>query len=252
MTAERFFEKSRQELIGRHCWEIVHGTSEPIPECPTLRVKQSLGRESMELPIGDRWFEVTVDPILNEEGSYAGAVHIVSDITDRKQAEEELRKSEEKIRATLDATPFPIAVVDPHDDTIFFWSRSALELFGHTAPTASEWYQMAYPDPDYRQDVIERWKPFLEKARNSGQTINTGEYRVTCKDGSERICEIYATFLPDSLFVTFNDITERKRMEAKILALSITDQLTGLHNRRGFLSLAKQQLKLTERNKRGV
>jgi GGDEF domain-containing protein len=38
-------------------------------------------------------------------------------------------------------------------------------------------------------------------------------------------------------------------MEAEILALSITDQLTGLHNRRGFLSLAGQQLKLAERNK---
>jgi predicted signal transduction protein with EAL and GGDEF domain len=45
------------------------------------------------------------------------------------------------------------------------------------------------------------------------------------------------------------DITDRKRMEAEILALSITDQLTGLHNRRGFLSLAGQQLKLAERNK---
>ncbi|MFO7667948.1 MAG: GGDEF domain-containing protein, partial [Desulfobacterales bacterium] len=45
------------------------------------------------------------------------------------------------------------------------------------------------------------------------------------------------------------DITERKRMEEKILALSVTDQLTGLYNRRGFLFHAEQQLKLSERNK---
>ncbi|RLC64174.1 MAG: hypothetical protein DRI48_07835, partial [Chloroflexi bacterium] len=76
-TAERFFGKPQQEMIGRYCWEIVHGTDEPIPGCPILRAKQSLGRERMELPIGDRWFEVTVDPILDGEGSYAGAVHIV-------------------------------------------------------------------------------------------------------------------------------------------------------------------------------
>ncbi|MEI7638924.1 MAG: GGDEF domain-containing protein [Syntrophus sp. (in: bacteria)] len=35
-----------------------------------------------------------------------------------------------------------------------------------------------------------------------------------------------------------------------LLNLSITDPLTGLHNRRGFLSLAVQQLKLSDRNKR--
>ncbi|MBU0545016.1 MAG: diguanylate cyclase [Proteobacteria bacterium] len=52
--------------------------------------------------------------------------------------------------------------------------------------------------------------------------------------------------------VLFTDITDRKKMEDQILALSITDQLTGLHNRRGFLSLAGQQLKLSDRNKNGM
>ena len=136
-------------------------------------------------------------------------------ITERKQTEESLRQSEGKLRATLDASPFPIAVVDLQDDTIFFWSRSALALFGHTAPTASEWYQIAYPDLDYRREAIQRWKPFLETARESGQSVNTGEYRVTCRDGSVRICELYATFLPDNLIVTFKDITDRKRSEAQ-------------------------------------
>jgi diguanylate cyclase (GGDEF)-like protein/PAS domain S-box-containing protein len=44
----------------------------------------------------------------------------------------------------------------------------------------------------------------------------------------------------------------RKRMEEEILSLSITDQLTGLHNRRGFLSLAEQQIKLSTRNQAGM
>jgi PAS domain S-box-containing protein len=61
--------------------------------------------------------------------------------------------------------------------------------------------------------VIERWKPFLEIARESGKPVNTGEYRVTCSDGSVRICELYATFLADRLIVTFNDITDRKQAE---------------------------------------
>ena len=141
------------------------------------------------------------------------------DITARKQAEAALRESETQLRAILDATQFPIAIVDVQDNNIDYWSRSALSLFGHTAPTASEWYQIAYPDPNYQREVIDRWKPFLEIASESGQTVNTGEYRVTCSDGSVRICELHATFLLDKLIITFNDITERKRAEADKAAL---------------------------------
>ena len=139
-----------------------------------------------------------------------------NDITERKQVEEALRKSEAQLRAILDATPFPIALVDVQDNNIDFWSRSALTLFGHTAPTAGEWYEIAYPDPDYRSEVVERWKPFLEKAQQSTQAVNTGAYRVTCRDGSVCICELYAAFLSDRLIVTFNDITERNRAEEAV------------------------------------
>jgi PAS domain S-box-containing protein len=133
------------------------------------------------------------------------------DITERKQLDNTIRESERQLRAILDATPFPVALVDIQDNGIYYWSRSALTLFGHVAPTAPEWYQIAYPDPDYRQEVIDRWKPFLEMAKNTNLPVNTGEYEVTCKDGTVRICELYATFLPDKLIVTFNVVTERKK-----------------------------------------
>jgi diguanylate cyclase (GGDEF)-like protein/PAS domain S-box-containing protein len=47
-------------------------------------------------------------------------------------------------------------------------------------------------------------------------------------------------------------IMAQRRAEEEILTLSITDQLTGLHNRRGFITFADQQLKLSDRTKRGM
>jgi len=131
----------------------------------------------------------------------------------QQQSDDCLQKSEAELRAILDATPFPVALVDIEDNKINYWSHSATTIFGHTAPTASGWYKLAYPDPDYRNQVIAHWKPALENAKLTGEPVNTGEYQVTCRDGSVRICELYAAFLKDKLIVTFNDITERKQAE---------------------------------------
>ena len=142
------------------------------------------------------------------------------DVTEWRHAQQIMRESEASLRAILDATPFPIALVDVRDDVIDYWSRSALALFGHTAPTAAEWYELAYPDPGYRHAVIDRWKPAVEAARQSGEAVNAGEYRIACGDGSVRICELHAAFLADRLVVTFNDVTKRKQSEGEIRRLN--------------------------------
>ncbi len=155
--------------------------------------------------------ETSATPVFDDSGEIAGYRGIDRDITKRRKAEEALRKSEERLRTVIDATPFPVAVADRRDNSIVFWSHSALALFGHNVSTVAEWYEKAYPDPIYRSEVIESWRPYLETPDESNHPVNTGEYRITCGNGSARICEIYATFLPDYLIVTFNDITERKK-----------------------------------------
>ena len=147
---------------------------------------------------------------LNEENH---TLVIMRDITEKKQAERALRESEEKTRKVLDTAVFPVAVVDTQDEKIFYWSKSAYNLFGHTASTTDAWYKLAYPDPEYRQQVIESWKPVVEKALKLKKTVMAGEYQVTCKDGSVRICELYVSFVAENLIITFDDITERKQRE---------------------------------------
>lgn len=168
------------------------------------------------LPIGARWLRSTFNRILNTEETVIGVQVISSDITESKEAAEALRLSEERLRLILDSSPFPVAVVDEADARISLWSKSAQRMFGHTPDTTREWYHCAYPDPDYRKEVIDRWKPALEKARQSGEAINTGEYAVTCRDGSVKTCELHAQFIPGNLIVTLNDITTRKAAELAV------------------------------------
>jgi PAS domain S-box-containing protein len=86
-----FGKTSPQELLGRPCWELVHGTAQPIPGCPVTRMNRTRQRETLELARGERWYQVTADPLLAPEGTVRGAVHIVSDITARKLIEEKIR-----------------------------------------------------------------------------------------------------------------------------------------------------------------
>ena len=42
------------EIIGRRCWEAVHGTNGPINDCPMVRMRQSHQREESVLPAGEK------------------------------------------------------------------------------------------------------------------------------------------------------------------------------------------------------
>lgn len=98
-ASRALFCGSADSLIGRKCCQIVHGTSEPLPECPVRRMRDSRRRESMELTVGSRQYQVTVDPILGDAGEIKGIVHIVRDITEHRRVETALRDSQRQLRA---------------------------------------------------------------------------------------------------------------------------------------------------------
>jgi len=82
---EKFVGKASADIIGRHCYEVVHGASMPVEGCPFIRARQSRHREIMELSFDGRDFAVLVDPMLDSQGKFTGAVHIITDITGRKK-----------------------------------------------------------------------------------------------------------------------------------------------------------------------
>ena len=97
------------EILGRRCWEVVHGTIGPIDDCPMVRMRQSRQREESVLQVGEKWLKVTVDPILDAAGKLTGAVHLIADITRIKRAEAEVQHSLEKLKKALDGTVLAVA-----------------------------------------------------------------------------------------------------------------------------------------------
>ncbi|HUL29027.1 MAG TPA: PAS domain S-box protein [Thermodesulfobacteriota bacterium] len=87
-----FLGKPFSMILNRPYWEIIHRTSLPLKESPVELMKETRRREIAILPIGDRWFNITVDPILDETCSLIGAVHTMSDITERRRSAEEVAR----------------------------------------------------------------------------------------------------------------------------------------------------------------
>ncbi|HBC87740.1 MAG TPA: hypothetical protein DCZ94_12350 [Lentisphaeria bacterium] len=111
-AASEMFKKHSGKMLGKFCWEVVHGTTEPLPECPTVRMQKTKKREVSVVKSGDLWLEITVDPILDEEGGICGIVHIVSDITERRNMEDSLQISEDRFRNIFDSMGSCVAVYE--------------------------------------------------------------------------------------------------------------------------------------------
>jgi PAS domain S-box-containing protein/putative nucleotidyltransferase with HDIG domain len=122
------------EIIGRRCYEVVHGTEAPIDDCPMGRMRQSRKREELLLPVGGNWFKVTVDPILDDAGKVTGAVHLVADITQLKQAEAQVQHSLEKIKKALNGTVLAVAnTMEMRDPYTAGHQRQVAQLAGAIA-----------------------------------------------------------------------------------------------------------------------
>jgi PAS domain S-box-containing protein len=90
---------TREQLIGRYCYEFWGDGKGPCPDCPVLKAIATGRTHEHERRTEDgRAWLVHGSPARNEQGDIVGAVDVALDITARKRAEDALHKSEEKYR----------------------------------------------------------------------------------------------------------------------------------------------------------
>ncbi len=140
---------------------------------------------------------------------------VTFDISKWKEADEAYRASVNRFRELFNKAAMPLCFVNKEDETLQFNGHFE-KTFGYSQeeiPTLNEWWQLAYPDPAYREWVIDTCAAALQRAIDTGSDIEPIEYRVTCKNGDIRTMVVYGGFIDDDLLLTFFDITERKRAE---------------------------------------
>lgn len=170
-------------------------------------------------------------------------------ITDYKRSEEALKNSEDRYRSLVESTEDSIYVLDGGHRYLFVNKRHLLRL----GITDSGYLGRSYGD----FHSAENTKAFLKVV---DKVLRTGE-SVSHERKSERDDKYFLLTLSpvkepggkvSAVTVVSKDITDIKKMEERLRALSLTDELTGIYNRRGFFIMAEQVLKLAIRQKRGV
>ena len=169
------------------------------------------------------------------------------EIVERTQAEEALRESEELYRVLAEKSFAGVYVIQ--DGKFCFLNPKVNSYTGYTPEELIHKDSMSLVHPEdrerHKKDAI---------AMLRGKRTLPYEVRIITKKGEIKwfMETVTSIFWNGRRAVLGNcmDLTERKRMEEEIHTLSMTDLLTGLNNRRGFLTLASQQLKFSDRHQK--
>ncbi len=179
-----------------------------------------------------RFIRQIIFPIKTKNGYRLGSV--VHDITDYKQTQEALQQSETQLQILVETSPVAIVILD-RAGQVLSTNKKFIEIFGYTpkdVPSIDHWWEVAYPDPDYREWSKAMWLTRLTEAIQTNGELTPVESKVFCKDGRTRYATFSEAIVGNRHIVAAIDITERKQTEDALresqqMLSNVIDQFPG-------------------------
>jgi PAS domain S-box-containing protein len=219
--AERFKGYRPDEIIGEH-FSRFYTPEDKAAGIPAIALKTAAGEGRFEAEgwrlrkDGTRfWANVVIDPIRDHEGKLVGYAKVTRDLTERRMAEEELRRSEERFRLLVQSvTDYAIYMLDP-DGRVASWNAGAERLKGYSADEImGEHFSRFYGAEDLEAGIPKR---ALETARAVGRFEAEGwRYR---KDGTRFWANVVVDPVRDATGTLIGyakitrDLTERRESQ---------------------------------------
>jgi PAS domain S-box-containing protein len=230
--ASKLLGLSLDQMLGKEAidpyWRFVYEDKSPLPldEYPVIRIIKSrkpIKNQILGVWLPDRgitWLMVNGFPTMEESGEIAEIIISFIDITERKQTEEALKQSQERLEFVIEGSQLGYWDWNIEAGTVYRNPRWA-EMLGFTLQeiefNVEQWSDLQHPD-----DRELAWKSISDHLE--GHTpVHKVEYRMRTKDGQykwildqARIVERDAQGKPMRMSGTHTDITERKQAERVI------------------------------------
>ena len=201
-----FFEKEEKDIIGQTDFEFME--KNVAQKCLQTDEKAILSDDIIisEETVKDRVFETHKFRVPLVHGKY-GVGGYIRDITERRWAENDLRKNEEHYRTLLKAIPDMMFRLDANYRIIDYHAEDLSVLFVPPKKFFGKHFNEVLPP-----EIAKQFAKSIEKSHKTGE-ITKFEYEAEIPDGRKCYYEARVTYYRDEIVVIIRDITERKESE---------------------------------------